>query len=716
MKKVFKITGIDCAVCAGKVEKELQKLKELKNVSYNFTAQKLFLEYDENIDQKELFYLVSKTVKSLEPQAVLQDEGAKERNDESLKKSIFSVGNIIKLVGVMVLVLSLVLELTKTLGGVYLFICYLAAYILISYSVLYKFFNNLIHFKLFDENFLMTIATIGAFVLKEYFEGVTIMLFYQIGEFLQDLAVNKSRNNIKAVINKKEQSITYFNGDNGTDTTHPDNIKVGDKILVKAGEMVALDGVVAEGTSTLDTSSLTGESLPRTVVPGDEVISGSINLQNSLTVTVSRLYRESTASKILELIESASSKKSKSEQFITKFSRIYTPAVVLIALIIGVIVPLILQMSTVLWAKYARSAITFLIVSCPCALVLSIPVSFFCALGSASKNGVLFKGTDYLETLSKIDTFIFDKTGTLTTGVFEVSNIIPADNYTQDDVLSYAAYAEIYSSHPLARAVIRKYSKDVDISKISEHKSYVGLGVLAVVEGHKILAGSAELLNNHGITVSEVSSSSVIYIAKDNDYLGAVLLEDRVKHEAKSSISDLKKSGVKQCVMVTGDNAQVALNVSKMTCLDKYHAQCLPQDKLEIVNGYIEQGHKTAFVGEGINDVLAISRADIGISMGTLGSDVSMQSADMVIMTDDLSKISQMIKLSKYTKKIVLLNIILVLAVKFAVMFINFFPSVQSLLLAELADVGIALVAVMIARSILKFGYNKKLKPKKNNI
>ena len=708
MKKVYKITGIDCAVCAAKVEKELQKLKELQEVSFNFTAQKLFLDYDDKIDQKELFYLISKTVKSLEPQAVLHDADAKEHNDGIIKKSIFSIKNLIKLAGIVVLVVFLILELNNVLDGLYLFLGYLAAYFLISYSVLYKFFNNLIHFRLFDENFLMTIATVGAFILGEYFEGVTIMLFYQIGEFLQDLAVDKSRSNIKSLIDSREQTVTYFNKENGTDITHPDNIKVGDRILIKAGEIVALDGVVTEGTSTLDTSSLTGESLPKTVIQGDEVISGSINLQNSLTVTVTRLYKESTASKIMDLVETASSKKSKSEQFITKFSRIYTPAVVGIALIIGLLIPLIFRMTASLWGVYAKTALTFLIVSCPCALVLSIPVSFFCALGAASKNGVLFRGTDYIETLSKIDTFIFDKTGTLTTGVFEVSDIIPAYNYTSQDVLFFAAYAESYSSHPLARAVIRKYAQTVDISKISEHKSYVGLGVEAVIDGHKVLAGSFNYLTNHGIKTDEINSSSVIYVAKDNEFLGAILLEDRIKPEAKVSITDLKSLGVKQSIMVTGDNAQVALRVSDMIGLDKYHAQCLPQDKLKLVDGYIEQGNKTAFVGEGINDVLAISRADIGISMGALGSDVSMESADMVIMTDELTKLPQMISLSKYTKKIVMLNILLVLFIKLAIMLINFFPSLQSLLLAELADVGIALVAVMIARSILKFGNNRK--------
>lgn len=707
MKKVYKITGIDCAVCADKVEKELQKLKELKDVRFNFTAQKLFFDYVEGIDQKKLFYLISKTVKALEPQAVLHDVGAKEQNDVIIKKSIFSKNTMIKLAGVIVLVISLVLEFSKVLNGTYLLACYLVAYFLISYTVLYKFFKNLLRLRLFDENFLMTIATVGAFILGEYFEGVTIMLFYQVGEFLQDLAVDKSRNNIKSLIDNRNQLVTYINQENGTDVTHPDNIKVGDKILIKAGELVALDGVVTEGTSTLDTSSLTGESLPKTVIPGDKVLSGSINLQNSLTTTVTRLYKESTSSKIMDLVENASSKKSKSEQFITKFSRVYTPAVVGIALIIGFIIPLIFRMNVALWGVYAKTALTFLIVSCPCALVLSIPVSFFCGIGVASKNGVLFKGADYLEALSKIDTFIFDKTGTLTTGVFEVSNIIASKNYTEQDVLTTVAYAESYSSHPLARAVIRKYAQTVDITKISEHKSYVGLGVEAVIDGQVVLAGSFNYLKKHGIQTEEINSSSVIYVAKDNDFMGAILLEDRVKPEAKSSIANLKSLGIKQTTMVTGDNAQVALSVSDMVGLDKYHAQCLPQDKLNIVEEYIEQGHKTAFVGEGINDVLAISRADIGISMGTLGSDVSMESADMVIMTDELSKLPQMISLSRYTKKIVSLNIILVLIIKLAIMFVNFFPSMQSLLLAELADVGIALVAVMIARTILKFG-NKK--------
>ena len=708
MKKVYKVTGIDCAVCASKVEQDLKSLPNLKNVLYNFTAQKLFLEYDDNLDNKELFFLINKTIRQREPQAVLIDIAAKDNDDHKIKSNIFSIKNLIKIMGALVLVLAFILELTDVLQSYYLLGLYLIAYLMISYTVLFKFFKNLLRLRIFDENFLMTIATVGAFIIGEYFEGVTIMLFYQIGEFLQDLAVNKSRNNIKQLIDNKQQSVTKIDPENTMDVTHPENVKVGDKILIKVGEMAALDGTVTEGTSTLDTSSLTGESLPKTVIPGDEVLSGSINLQNSLTVQVSRLYKESTASKILELVENASSKKSKSEQFITKFSRVYTPAVVGIAIIIGLIIPLIFKMNAVTWGVWAKTALTFLIVSCPCALVLSIPVSFFCALGAASKNGVLFKGTDYLERLSNIDTFIFDKTGTLTTGVFEVNKIIPAQNYSEDDVLSAAAYADIYSSHPLARAVIRKYAKAVDLSKVTQHKSYVGLGVEAIVEGKTVFAGNYELLSNHDITINQKFDGSVIYVAQDKKYLGAIILEDTVKPEAKQSIEELKKLGVKQTVMITGDNSQVASNVSILTGIDKYHAKCLPQDKLNIVEGYITQNNKTAFVGEGINDVLAISRADIGISMGALGSDVSMESADMVIMTDELHRLPQMINLSRRTKSIVLLNILLVLLVKFTVMIINFFPSMQSLLLAELADVGIALVAVMIARTLIKFGQNKK--------
>jgi Cd2+/Zn2+-exporting ATPase len=708
MKKVYKVTGIDCAVCASKVEQDLKSLPNLKNVLYNFTAQKLFLEYDDNLDNKELFFLINKTIRQREPQAVLIDIAAKDNDDHKIKSNIFSIKNLIKIMGALVLVLAFILELTDVLQSYYLLGLYLIAYLMISYTVLFKFFKNLLRLRIFDENFLMTIATVGAFIIGEYFEGVTIMLFYQIGEFLQDLAVNKSRNNIKQLIDNKQQSVTKIDPENTMDVTHPENVKVGDKILIKVGEMAALDGTVTEGTSTLDTSSLTGESLPKTVIPGDEVLSGSINLQNSLTVQVSRLYKESTASKILELVENASSKKSKSEQFITKFSRVYTPAVVGIAIIIGLIIPLIFKMNAVTWGVWAKTALTFLIVSCPCALVLSIPVSFFCALGAASKNGVLFKGTDYLERLSNIDTFIFDKTGTLTTGVFEVNKIIPAQNYSEDDVLSAAAYADIYSSHPLARAVIRKYAKAVDLSKVTQHKSYVGLGVEAIVEGKTVFAGNYELLSNHDITINQKFDGSVIYVAQDKKYLGAIILEDTIKPEAKQSIEELKKLGVKQTVMITGDNSQVASNVSILTGIDKYHAKCLPQDKLNIVEGYITQNNKTAFVGEGINDVLAISRADIGISMGALGSDVSMESADMVIMTDELHRLPQMINLSRRTKSIVLLNILLVLLVKFTVMIINFFPSMQSLLLAELADVGIALVAVMIARTLIKFGQNKK--------
>ncbi|HEY8423450.1 MAG TPA: heavy metal translocating P-type ATPase [Clostridia bacterium] len=710
MNKIYKLKNLDCAVCAGKIEQDLKKM--FKNAALNFAAQKLYIETEQDIDSKELLSIINKTIKSREPEASAID--ITQKHKDKTKKSVFTIGLFVKIFGAVLLAAAFTLELADILSGYRLISLYIAAYLMISYSVLIKFFKNLARLQLFDENFLMTAATIGAFVLGEYFEGVSIMLFYQVGEFLQDLAVERSRGNIKKLLDKQQHSVSVIDENNNVNIAHPETVNVGDKILIKAGETVALDGIVASGTSMLDTSSLTGESAPVMVKEGDEILSGSINLQNTLVANVTRRYKESTASRIADLVEKAASQKSKSEQFITKFSKFYTPAVVGIALFIGVILPLAFGFQADKWSTFGRTALTFLIVSCPCALVISIPVSFFCGIGAASKYGVLFKGANYLETLSNVDAFIFDKTGTLTTGVFEVVQIIPDANYTQEEVLALAAMAETYSQHPLAKAVLDKYAQAVDVSKILSHKDFVGLGIKTdTVEG-EIIAGSREFLKNNGIIPPEYFGT-VIYVAKNNEYAGALILEDKIKPEAQESVLRLKKLGVKNTVMITGDNAEVALSVSQKVGIDAYHAKCLPEDKLNIVSQYIEKGHKTAFVGEGINDVLAISRADIGISMGTSGSDVSVDSADMVIMNDNLNALPAMVSLSKYTKKIVLLNIVLVLAVKLIIMIINFIPSLQSLILAELADVGVALAAVLIAQTILRYN-PKKIKNKKSGV
>ena len=706
MNKTYKIKNLDCAVCADKIQKDLNKI--FKRASLNFAVKKLYIETDQNLNESQILDIVNKTVKSYEPQASVYDISQRR---EDAKKSVFTLGLLIKISGAVVLAAAFWSELAKALDGYALLALYITAYLMISYSVLYRFLKNLLRLRIFDENFLMSIATLGAFALGEYFEGVSIMLFYQVGEFLQDLAVQRSRKNIKSLIDKQQLFVSVIDGNNNINIAHPETVNIGDKILIKAGETVALDGVVASGSSMLDTSSLTGESLLVAVKEGDEILSGSINLQNTIVANVSRLYKESTASKIMDLAEKAASQKSKSEQFITKFSKIYTPLVAGVALFIGVIIPLVLGFDAQKWGGFGRAALTFLIVSCPCALVLSIPVSYFCGIGAASKNGALFKGANYLETLANIDTFIFDKTGTLTTGVFEVVKILPAKDYSEEEVLRLAALAESYSQHPLARAVLNKHSKPVDISQIISHKDYAGLGVKTQTKDYAILAGSYEFLQNNGLKVPNYSQTA-IYIAKENEYIGAIILEDKIKPEAKESVARLKKLGVKNTVMITGDNAEIALSVSQKTGIDAYHAKCLPEDKLNIVSEYINKGHKTAFVGEGINDVLAISRADIGVSMGISGSDVSVESADMVIMNDNLNALPAMLSLAKYVKKIVLFNIIMVLAVKLLVMVINFFPTMQSLILAELADVGVALVAVLIAQTILRFGKPKKQKPK----
>lgn len=712
MKKSYTLSGIECAVCANKIETMLNTLPSLQSAVYNHATQKLTVEYDDNLDHNEVFSQIKQTVLSKEPNAMLSDYKAVESKNQAFKEAIFSVNNIIRLIGVLALIAAAFVDKLE-LNHYLVFGIYMASYFLIGHTILWRFLKNSIKLQLFDENFLMTAATVGAIILGHYFEAVTILLFYQVGEFFQDLAVQRSRSSIRNLIDTKEYPVTKITKDNTALTVMPSDIDVGDIILIKSGEKIMLDGEVIKGSSTIDTSSITGESVPEHAEVGSLVLSGCINLENPITVRVTKKFQDSTAAKILDMIENASSNKAKSEQFMTRFSKIYTPSVVGVAFIIGVVIPLIMRMNAAAWSIWGKTALTFLLVSCPCALVLSIPISFFGGLGAASKYGILFKGANYLEALTKADTFIFDKTGTLTSGVFEVTDI-EAQDMSADELLMYAAYAEHSSTHPLARAVIRKYGKDIDISLINNAQTISGQGVIATVGGKTVLAGSKKLLDSHNIDTPEIErKGSVIMIAIDNKYAGKITLADTVKQNAAQAIQDLKKLGIKKTIMITGDSEDAASEVKAKTGIDIVYARALPQDKLDIIEKYAQKENKTVFVGEGINDVLAISRADVGVAMGILGSDVSVEAADVVVMNDELDKLPIMLRLARRTRKIVILNIVLVLLVKFSVMVINFFPALQSLILAELADLGIALVAVFIARTIFRYNPTKDKKTKR---
>jgi Cd2+/Zn2+-exporting ATPase len=579
---------------------------------------------------------------------------------------------------------------------------FILSYIIIGYDVLWKAVRNLFHGKLFDENFLMSLATVGAFFTGEFPEAVGVMLFYQVGELFQSYAVNKSRRSIAELMDIRPD-YANIQRDGGLVRVDPDEVKVGDSIVVTPGERVPLDGVVLEGSSTLDTSALTGESVPRTIGTGGEVLSGCINLSGVLTVRVTKEYGESTVSKILDLVENAAAKKSQSENFISKFARVYTPAVVIAAVLLAVIPPLVIPGA--LFQDWIYRALTFLVVSCPCALVISIPLSFFGGLGGASRSGILIKGSSYLESLAKTEIMVFDKTGTLTRGVFDVQEIRPAGDFSEMELLRLAAYAESFSSHPISLSLKRAYGKAVDSALVSDTQELSGHGVSAMVDGRHVLAGNAKLMADQGLRCAPVDAAgTVVHVAVDGVYAGYILIADQTKADSARAIRDLKAVGVRRTVMLTGDNAATARAVAAQLGLDEAYAELLPAGKVEKVEALLSEKSprgKLAFAGDGINDAPVLARADIGIAMGALGSDAAIEAADVVIMTDEPSKIASAIQISKKTLNIARQNIVFALAVKLAVLVLSAF-GVSTMWEAVFADVGVAVIAILNALRALR--------------
>lgn len=699
MERKYRLSGIDCAVCAQNIEKAIQKSPVIESAVYNFASERLLVTY--TAEYKEVYADLIQIIKRNEPEAMLSDVTAEDAEISRLKQ-VFTPQTLIKIFGAVLFFTALILE--QFIENRYLMpVLSVAAYLLIAYDVLYRFFVNLFRLKIFDENFLMTVATAGAFALQYYEEAVAIMLFYQFGELFQRLAISRSRNSIRRLISGQKDHVTVIS-EGKTARVEPEIVKIGDKMLIRAGERIPLDGVITEGASTVDTSLLTGESMPRSVDIGDDILSGTVNLSNTLTADVTKIYAECTQTKILDMVENASSKKAGSEQFITKFSKYYTPAMVGIAFIVGIVVPVLFSLSI---AEYLRHALIFLLISCPCALVLSIPMCYFGGIGAASRRGILFKGSNYLDALSKLETIVFDKTGTITSGVFSVTDVQPIDGVSRAALLELAAKAESFSTHPLARAVLKEYGQAVDTGNVTEHKDYVGLGIEAVIGGRTLVAGSKKLLANFDIPIPSIHGNTVIYLALDGRYIGAIHFEDTIKQGVRETISRLKELGVKKTVMLTGDIPEVAETVASSVGFDEYRASCMPTDKLDYITAL--SGKRAAFVGEGINDVLAISAADVGISMGALGSDAAMEAADVVLMTDEPSKIPVSISIARRTRQLAIFNIILVLLVKAAVMVVSFLVQDFPLWLAEVADVGIALVAVGIAMTILRYNPEKAL-------
>ena len=574
--------------------------------------------------------------------------------------------------------------------GVFL-ICYAVA----GWDIVWKAITNILHGQVFDENFLMTIATVGALILGEHSEGVAVMLFYQVGEWFQSYAVSKSRKSITSLMDIRPD-YANIEKDGKLVQVDPDEVQIGDTIVVKPGERVPLDGKIIKGTSALDTSALTGESMPREVEPGMDVISGCINQTGILTIQTTKEFGESTVAKILDLVENASDKKGKTENFISRFARYYTPIVVFAALALAVLPPLILQQSFSVWIY---RALTFLVISCPCALVISIPLSFFGGIGGSSKIGVLVKGSNYLESLAHAETVVFDKTGTLTKGSFAVTEIHPVD-MKDTQLLELAAYAEDYSNHPISLSIKSAYGKKIDSSRISDVQEIAGHGVQAVIDGKKILAGNAKLMQKEHIKYSPSSSvGTVVYLACNGKYAGCIVIEDEIKADAATAIKNLKSSGIRKTVMLTGDADAVGKKVAGRLGLDQVYTELLPADKVDRVEDLLKQKSekgKLVFVGDGINDAPVLARADVGIAMGALGSDAAIEAADVVLMTDEPSKIAAVMKIARKTIRIANQNIVFALAVKFLVLILGAIGK-ANMWAAVFADVGVSIIAILNA-------------------
>ena len=578
---------------------------------------------------------------------------------------------------------------------------YIISYIIVGLDIVKKAIRNIFKGKVFDENFLMTVATIGAFGINEFPEAVAVMLFYQVGELFQSYAVDKSRKSIASLMDIRPDFANVVRN-NEIEKVEPDEVKLGETIVVKTGEKIPLDGIIIEGNSMLDTMALTGESVPRSVKVNDEVLSGSINQNGLLKIKVTKEFEESTVSKILDLVENASNKKSKSENFITKFAKYYTPIVVIIAVIIAIIPPIFLGWNT--FSDWLYRALSFLVVSCPCALVISIPLSFFGGIGGASKDGILIKGSNYLEALAQTEIVVFDKTGTLTEGVFDVQKIAPV-GVSEEELLKLVAHAENYSNHPISKSIKKAYNKEIDENIVKNPQELSGRGISAQIDNQEILVGNEKLMNENSINFEKcVEVGTILYVARNGEYIGYILIADKIKDDSFKAIKELKKNNIKQTVMLTGDKENVGKDVAKKLEMDTVYTELLPDGKVkkveELLKQKSEQG-KVVFAGDGINDAPVLTLADIGIAMGGLGSDAAVEAADIVIMTDEPSKIVNAIKISKKTMRIVKENIIFAIFVKIAVLVLSAL-GMATMWEAVFADVGVSIIAIINALRVLK--------------
>ena len=702
MKKELMLNGLTCAHCASVIDEKVKHIDGVKNSNLNFTNKKLSVEIDCDNEEKIIKNIID-IINDTEPGLDIQIEGQREIKEDKTQKSIKNNEklNLLKIIaGVIVFIFAFYEEIAGR-ENKYSLLIFLVAYLLVGSDVLYKALRNITKGRIFDENFLMSVATIGAIAIGEPSEAVGVMLFYKIGEYLQELAVGKSRKSISELMQIRPDMANLKLG-NTIKVVNPEDVNIGDYIIVKPGEKVPLDGVVIEGSSMMDTSALTGESVLRTVKKGDNLLSGFINKNALLTVQVTKDFSESTASKILDMVENASSKKSKTENFISVFSRYYTPIVVGLALLIAILPPIFMQGAT--FSEWIHRGLIFLVVSCPCALVLSIPLSYFSGIGVASKQGVLIKGSNYLEALRYVDTVVFDKTGTLTEGVFDVVKVKPI-NISEDELIKFASIAEVNSNHPIAKSILNYYNKEIDLNKMEEYEEIAAHGIRVKYENNIILAGNEKLMASNNIKIEKSTDvGTVVYIAINNEFKGYIVIADKIKSDSEEAIRLIKEQGIKETVMLTGDNKEVASSVAKKLKLDKVFSNLLPNEKVEKIEELYKnrtEKEKIAFVGDGINDAPVLARVDVGIAMGGLGSDAAIEAADVVIMTDEPSKIAQGIKISKKTYKIVWQNIIFALGIKIIVMILGA-TGLASMWEAVFADVGVALIAVLNAMRIMK--------------
>ncbi|MBS7130409.1 heavy metal translocating P-type ATPase [Clostridium paraputrificum] len=716
------LKGLDCANCANKIENKVNKLESVEEAVLNFSLSLLIVNLKENSDVNKVEEEIKTIVNNLEPDVIVSkydnnikekknvctseccsghahnvEEKHEESHEHNHSEGVSLRDKVTLAIGFILFAIAIFIGEEKS----YVPYIYALSYVLVGGKVVLSAIRNIFRGQVFDENFLMTVATLGAFAIGNHPEGVAVMIFYEIGELFQSYAVNRSRKSISSLMDIRADYANLII-DGKEKKVDPSEIKIDDIIVIKPGERVPLDGVVIEGNSSLDTSALTGESLPRNIELNDEILAGVINLTGVIRVKVTKEFGESTVSRILELVQNASSKKAQTEKFITKFARYYTPVVVLSAVALAIIPPLVVEGA--LFSDWVYRALIFLVVSCPCALVVSIPLGLFAGIGGASKNGVLIKGGNYLEALKDVETVVFDKTGTLTKGVFKVVKI-NTNNIEEGELLRIAATGESFSNHPIAQSILKAYGKEVDKSIISNYEEISGNGIKVNIDNKEVLLGNYKLMNSNGIKYTNSQEiGTVVHVVVDGEYKGNIVIADEVKEDSKEAIEMLKKIGVKKCVMLTGDNKKVAEKIAEELGLDEVYAELLPTDKVAMVEKLLKEKSekgKLAFVGDGINDAPVLARADVGVAMGGIGSDAAIEAADVVLMRDNPSSLVDAIEIGRKTNRILWQNIIFSLGVKIAVL-IPAAIGIANMWEGVFADVGVTLIAVLNSMRALR--------------